>query len=182
MTDEDTCFICGESRPNSIEQHHIVPRRFGGSDDSENLVGLCASCHSAVEKLYDRRFYDKLGVKKAATSSTCALDGCTATADKTLDNHGDNFPVCSAHADKCGASLGVYSGHCSQTRTTVVRSYYDNKIQMRCDDHSVCDKSGCESRNVFFDPKSTIPYQRCLKHFESGDEQESLRRSGGGST
>lgn len=60
---EDTCFICGQRKPNSIETHHIVPRRFGGSDSDENLVDLCASCHSALEKLYDDRFYEELGVR-----------------------------------------------------------------------------------------------------------------------
>lgn len=58
------CFICGDERENSLEEHHIVPRRFGGSDRDENLVTLCASCHSAIEKIYDDSFYERLGVSK----------------------------------------------------------------------------------------------------------------------
>lgn len=57
----DRCFICGEDNPNVLEEHHIVPRRYGGGNDVENLVTLCANCHTAVEKLYDERFYHKLG-------------------------------------------------------------------------------------------------------------------------
>lgn len=64
------CFICGDDRPNSIETHHIVPRRYGGSDRDENLVDLCASCHSAIEKLYDDRFYQALGVESPADTGS----------------------------------------------------------------------------------------------------------------
>jgi len=175
MTDKNTCFICGESRPNSIEQHHIVPRRFGGSDDGENLVGLCASCHAAVEKLYDGRFYDQLGVE-SGTSGTCELDGCTASAARTLDDHSGSLQVCADHGDSCGANLGVYDGLCSQTAARVVRSWYDNKIKLRCDDHNVCGESGCKSREIYFDPESVLPYQRCFEHFDTSEEAESRRR------
>lgn len=58
------CYICGDNRENSLEKHHIVPRRYGGSDRDSNLVTLCASCHSAIEKIYDDSFYERLGVKK----------------------------------------------------------------------------------------------------------------------
>lgn len=56
------CFICGMASEAALQEHHIVPRRHGGSDNPENIVELCASCHQAVEKLYDKRFYDSLGV------------------------------------------------------------------------------------------------------------------------
>lgn len=59
-TSSEGCFVCGEHRSNSLEDHHIVPRRYGGSDEPENIVTLCASCHSAIEKLYDERFYETL--------------------------------------------------------------------------------------------------------------------------
>lgn len=45
----------------NLERHHIVPRKFGGSDRSENLVTLCPTCHQAIEKLYNKRFYENLG-------------------------------------------------------------------------------------------------------------------------
>jgi len=63
MTDSPTneqCFICGDSHSNRLQTHHVVPRRYGGSDDPENLVTLCASCHQGIEKLYDERFYERL--------------------------------------------------------------------------------------------------------------------------
>ncbi|RLM32635.1 HNH endonuclease [Haloarcula sp. Atlit-120R] len=67
MTSE--CFICGDHRPNSLETHHVVPKRYGGSDKPENLVGLCASCHSAIEKLYDDSFYQRLGIEATENES-----------------------------------------------------------------------------------------------------------------
>lgn len=58
------CYICGESNPEVIQEHHIVPKRHNGSDKKENLVNLCANCHQAVEKIYDKKFYDKIGMNK----------------------------------------------------------------------------------------------------------------------
>jgi len=59
------CELCGELNPKTLEEHHVVPQRFGGSDLPENLVTLCASCHAAVERIWDDDFYrrlqDKLG-------------------------------------------------------------------------------------------------------------------------
>lgn len=76
----DGCFICGDRRPNSYETHHVVPKRYGGSDDPENLVSLCSSCHSAIERLYDDGFYARLGLYRgerqvdAPTSKGTKLD------------------------------------------------------------------------------------------------------------
>jgi hypothetical protein len=64
----DRCFICGEDNPHVLEEHHIVPRRHGGSDDPENLVTLCANCHSAIEKLYDDDVFRQLGAAPVTTA------------------------------------------------------------------------------------------------------------------
>lgn len=59
--DREDCYICGEE--DDLERHHIVPRRYGGSDDPANLVDLCHSCHQALEHLYNRDFYRELGAR-----------------------------------------------------------------------------------------------------------------------
>ena len=41
------CALCGKPIEN---YHHILPKRKGGSDTPENLVGLCAFCHGAVHQ------------------------------------------------------------------------------------------------------------------------------------
>jgi hypothetical protein len=60
------CQVCGHDA--SLDEHHIVPRRYGGSDRDENLVTLCANCHRAIEEIYDDRFYRALGVGKESES------------------------------------------------------------------------------------------------------------------
>ena len=41
------CYLCGKE----IEHvHHIVPRRENGSDNADNLVGLCKNCHDKVHQ------------------------------------------------------------------------------------------------------------------------------------
>lgn len=48
--DEYTCQSCGhigndDSISRGMEVHHIMPLAFGGTNESVNLVTLCAECH-----------------------------------------------------------------------------------------------------------------------------------------
>lgn len=43
------CYFCRARFPLTV--HHITPRRFGGTDDVDNLSLLCRPCH---EKLHQR--------------------------------------------------------------------------------------------------------------------------------
>lgn len=58
--ERDSCYFCS-SRDN-IEAHHIVPQRFHGSDERENLVAVCNACHGKLESLYGPAFYQALGI------------------------------------------------------------------------------------------------------------------------
>jgi hypothetical protein len=58
-----TCYFCLSEETEVLEDHHIVPRRFGGSDEDENMVRLCPTCHRKIERLYDSRFYEEIGVE-----------------------------------------------------------------------------------------------------------------------
>ena len=70
------CFVCDDSNPNRLQEHHIVPRAYGGSDSDVNVVDLCAGCHQAIEKMYDRRFYRELGVDlESAKRPVDEMDG-----------------------------------------------------------------------------------------------------------
>jgi hypothetical protein len=62
------CFICSKENPNVLETHHLIPRRYGGDDTSENTVTLCANCHAAVERLYSRRFFERLRERLRAST------------------------------------------------------------------------------------------------------------------
>lgn len=68
----DRCQICGDVRPRSLEEHHILPRRFGGGDHEDNLVTLCASCHRALESIYDKQFWTTVGLRPSDRSDTVA--------------------------------------------------------------------------------------------------------------
>lgn len=47
--DEYKCQICkGKHKDSKLEVHHIIFRSQGGSDEAENLITLCHTCHSAL--------------------------------------------------------------------------------------------------------------------------------------
>jgi hypothetical protein len=49
--DNYTCQYCkGKSKNSRLEVHHIVFRKNGGSDDAENLITLCKTCHDSLHK------------------------------------------------------------------------------------------------------------------------------------
>lgn len=47
--DSYTCQICG-AKNTRLEVHHIVYRSKGGTDDEDNLITLCESCHKKIYK------------------------------------------------------------------------------------------------------------------------------------
>jgi len=55
---KDRCYFCRETE--CLQEHHVVPRRMGGSDDEENLLTLCPTCHRKLEDTYSSRFYRKV--------------------------------------------------------------------------------------------------------------------------
>lgn len=49
--DNHTCQHCkGKTKDSSLHVHHIVFRSNGGSDESENLITLCKTCHDRLHK------------------------------------------------------------------------------------------------------------------------------------
>lgn len=45
-----------------MEEHHIIPDRYGGSDADGNIVVLCASCHRALERIYTDEVWAATGL------------------------------------------------------------------------------------------------------------------------
>ena len=43
------CVACGTT--DNLCQHHLVPRSLGGSDDENNLLTLCGSCHAKAHQI-----------------------------------------------------------------------------------------------------------------------------------
>src|SRR5262245_18191447 len=52
------CCVCRRFRPLPLQVHHIHERAQGGSDDADNLIATCISCHAEVhtETKLTRRF------------------------------------------------------------------------------------------------------------------------------
>lgn len=49
--DNHVCQYCkGKSKDSKLEVHHIIFRKNGGSDDSDNLITLCKTCHDKLHK------------------------------------------------------------------------------------------------------------------------------------
>lgn len=60
--DNHTCQECnGKSKDNRIEVHHIVFKSNGGSDEQDNLICLCKTCH---DKVHDGKISLKHGKAK----------------------------------------------------------------------------------------------------------------------
>ena len=73
-TNREDCYICGRGHPDILEAHHIVPRRYNGSDEDPNIVELCPSCHKALERLYDLRFWTKVGALSRERTMDIIID------------------------------------------------------------------------------------------------------------
>ena len=69
-----TCYFCLSEETEVLQEHHIVPRRFDGSDSTKNLVRLCPTCHEKIERLYDSRFYEELNQENANKSCVGGMD------------------------------------------------------------------------------------------------------------
>src|SRR5687768_14867122 len=52
------CCICRRFRPTLLQVHHIDERSHGGSDDEDNLIVTCLTCHTDVHSVvpFTRRF------------------------------------------------------------------------------------------------------------------------------
>jgi len=109
-----------------MEEHHILPRRYGGTDDEGNLVTLCASCHRAVESIYDEEFWQAAGIKESALLDTVAefVDDCVAVDP-------DYGPVPKKEV------YGEYQKWCKRTNTVMETQHkFTREIQTIRDVHA----------------------------------------------
>lgn len=94
--DTDRCYFC--PKRTDIEVHHIVPRRFNGTNERENLVAVCDRCHKKLERLYDSRFYESLGLtdETGERHSHFRCDSCEdqATVKMLNERHHCEFWWC----------------------------------------------------------------------------------------
>lgn len=71
--DNHTCQYCkGKRKDSKLEVHHIVFRSQGGSDNQENLITLCHTCHSLLHN--EKISLDKVGVKKGTLNHASQMN------------------------------------------------------------------------------------------------------------
>jgi 5-methylcytosine-specific restriction endonuclease McrA len=46
--DGDVCRVCYAFIKSGAHHHHIVPRSLGGTNTTDNLIRVCASCHRDI--------------------------------------------------------------------------------------------------------------------------------------
>lgn len=161
----DVCYICGNKNRDVLEQHHIVPRRFGGGDEDENLVQLCSNCHTSVERLYDKRFYDELGVSKpedgeqADGRHTCYNNDCTSRETTKLESELLEMWLCDHHK-QCAF------GGCSDTAENILVDIDDNPTIV-CGSHATCQHRDCFNSEDTWSITSDSPFNiLCYTHAE----------------
>jgi len=154
MTKE--CSVCGV-KTEHIEMHHKIPQRFDGPNEFWNLEGLCRSCHVAIEKMYDKRFWEYLDMGPTSSKSVCDNRSCGAEDVKRMKvaspkiglmrrrfrHYCYNHPLCSF--DFCGHEAKPVDkliwgtsddGHVFAAISNI----------MLCYEHRVCTHYACESR------------------------------------
>lgn len=141
----DVCYICGNKNRDVLERHHIVPRRFGGSDDKENLVQLCSNCHTSVERLYDKRFYDELGVAvpengEGGEDHVCMKSGCTSEETSRMESQNYVVWVCAYHKE-CAFD------RCLERGEKLLEDVVADKSLLVCHRHERCERRGCYNAN-----------------------------------
>lgn len=155
-----SCYFCNEIE--RLQEHHIVPRRFDGSDDEENLVKLCPTCHDKIENLYNKRFYDTLGVEKPKEddgSGLCQNSECYGDAIREISGPAGSYYVCEIHGD-CDYS------NCFESAATTRKN--SPGTTLLCEKHSVCQNDECSSTNTVLVSKKDSHWERtrvyCKNH------------------
>jgi hypothetical protein len=102
----EDCYFCPTRH--DLEEHHVIPQRFGGPDAPENIVTVCGRCHKKLERLYDAAFYEWFGIDDEKGERTfhrpCVMSGCNHQATRVMkSSHGYRSHVCENHAERIGA-------------------------------------------------------------------------------
>ena len=178
-TPDGTCYICGHGNTDVIQRHHIIPRRYSGSDKPGNLVPLCPTCHDAIERIYDDSFFEKLGVEKIDTGTEiedeerqeeCQWRTCSAEVSHRLESGGHVLHVCEGHRE-------CQWEHCTQIGSPIPVKGED--VSIACNDHRTCYHEDCLSRvTTIYDLEYSGRTVSCESHTDdlAEAEQEAARQ------
>lgn len=72
-----SCRLCSNSFHVDLKnEHHKVPQAFGGTDDYENLITLCPTCHQTLHRIAEMWFNPKRQGKMEYTMLSYATNNC----------------------------------------------------------------------------------------------------------
>lgn len=124
----NNCYFCNA---HGVEEHHIVPQRMNGTDHDFNLVSVCSVCHHKLETLYDKRFYEALGIKDESgerkTHLPCIRNDCMNSPDYLARNKGHEWLAICAECDE--GTFDEYkpvNGHGEKEPERSERTRYDS--------------------------------------------------------
>jgi len=88
--DNYTCQYCkGKSKDSRLHVHHIVFRSNGGSDNEDNLITLCETCHKKLHK--DEITLKLKGKRKSQLNHATQMNSIRIQLLKLVDNSTETF-------------------------------------------------------------------------------------------
>jgi hypothetical protein len=158
-----------------METHHIIPRRYGGSDDDPNLVTLCSSCHTAVESIYSNDRWQQVGLTKESTDGD---DDDTPSIDDVGSQPLFDLIQMLAELDsRRRLGIDVYTVvHQETSRATELRVHLRNAIEaVREHKSELPDSSRVYDKNLYYnmaelaaDESDAVLDSSVATHLESG--------------
>lgn len=175
-TPNGTCYICGHGNTDVIQRHHIIPRRYDGTDEDRNIVTLCPTCHYAIERIYDDSFFEELGVEiedstREVEDQQCEWRTCSADASYRIEGSGYELHVCDGHR-KCQWE------YCTQIGSPI--PIEDEDLSIACSEHRTCYHEDCLSKDTaIYNLEYSGRTVSCAAHTENlaEDEEEAARQA-----
>ena len=138
--DNYTCQHCkGKSKDSKLEVHHIIFRRNGGSDEENNLICLCKTCHDKLHK--DEISLNKKGKIKGQLKHATQMNGIRIQLLKIYSTAKETFGyITKEHRQFMGLSKEHYNdaiaiaslNNIENTGCLNVRYLIDNVIYKKC--------------------------------------------------
>jgi len=138
--DNYTCQHCkGKSKDSKLEVHHIIFRRNGGSDEENNLICLCKTCHDKLHK--DEISLNKKDKIKGQLKHATQMNGIRIQLLKIYSTAKETFGyITKEHRQFMGLSKEHYNdaiaiaslNNIENTGCLNVRYLIDNVIYKKC--------------------------------------------------
>jgi hypothetical protein len=163
-----------------METHHIIPRRYGGSDDDANLVSLCSSCHTAVESIYSDDRWQQVGLTKESTDDANDADDTPSIDDVGNQPLFDLIQMLAEIDSRRRVGIDVYTVvHQETAQTTELRVHLQNAIETVSEHKSeLPDSSRVYDRTLYYNiakvaagETDVVLDSSVVTHMESGTKR-----------